>query len=391
MESTNLQNYNAWSLALKIHELSEVGSAEFKSSELIENILEKNGFKVERGYKGIPTSFRAEMTAGNGKPTIAFLAEYDALLGIGHACGHNLIAAANVFAAIDAAQKIKNGKIVVIGTPDEEGTGDYSGSKILLADRGSFNDIDLVLGAHPGSEWNVASQALAVQDVEVTFKGRSSHEAANPEQGRSALDAAVLTYTAVNMLRQHVRRDANVVMHGVIREGGGASNVTPDRSVLVFGIRSSDLNYHSVLMNRFENIVKGCCIATETEYTMKRIGPLFSTVKVNRTLSDLLRDIIVSKGIDVPAVEESLKRLPGGSTDFANVTQVVPALEIHFQIAPSGTPWHSRQSLEAARSSEAKKPLANVIEVLSEAAQRYMNEPDLRKKIRNEFDEHPVS
>jgi Metal-dependent amidase/aminoacylase/carboxypeptidase len=164
----------------------------------------------------------------------------------------------------------------------------------------------------------------------------------------------------------------------------------PERSVLVFGIRSSDLNYHAVLMSRFETIVKGCCIATETEYIMKRIGPLFSTVKVNRTLSNFLREIIVRKGVDVPAVEETLKRLPGGSTDFANVTQVVPALELHFQIAPSGTPWHSKQSLEAARSPEAKKPLATVIEVLSEAAQIYMKDPDLRKKIRNEFD-HPTS
>ncbi len=390
MATTDFQDYNAWSLALKIHELSEVGSSEFKSSELIENVLEENGFSVQRGYMGIPTSFRAEIKVGKGGITVAFLAEYDALLGIGHACGHNLIAAANVFAAIDASRKIKDGKIVVIGTPDEEGTGDYSGSKILLADKGAFRDIDLVLGAHPGSEWNVASQALAVQDVEVTFRGRSSHEAANPDQGRSALDAAILTYTAVNMMRQHVRRDANVVMHGVIREGGGASNVTPERSVLVFGIRSSDLNYHAVLMSRFETIVKGCCIATETEYIMKRIGPLFSTVKVNRTLSNFLREIIVRKGVDVPAVEETLKRLPGGSTDFANVTQVVPALELHFQIAPSGTPWHSKQSLEAARSPEAKKPLATVIEVLSEAAQIYMKDPDLRKKIRNEFD-HPTS
>ena len=390
MATTDFQDYNAWSLALKIHELSEVGSSEFKSSELIENVLEENGFSVQRGYMGIPTSFRAEIKVGKGGITVAFLAEYDALLGIGHACGHNLIAAANVFAAIDASRKIKDGKIVVIGTPDEEGTGDYSGSKILLADKGAFRDIDLVLGAHPGSEWNVASQALAVQDVEVTFRGRSSHEAANPDQGRSALDAAILTYTAVNMMRQHVRRDANVVMHGVIREGGGASNVTPERSVLVFGIRSSDLNYHAVLMSRFETIVKGCCIATETEYIMKGIGPLFSTVKVNRTLSNFLREIIVRKGVDVPAVEETLKRLPGGSTDFANVTQVVPALELHFQIAPSGTPWHSKQSLEAARSPEAKKPLATVIEVLSEAAQIYMKDPDLRKKIRNEFD-HPTS
>lgn len=389
MEKTDFEDYDPWKLAIKIHEFSEVGSSEFRSSELIENILENNGFKVERGYMKIPTSFRAEKIIGKGGSTVAFLAEYDALLGIGHACGHNLIAAANVFAAIDTSKKIRNGKIVVIGTPDEEGTGEYSGSKILLAEKGAFKGIDLVLGAHPGSEWSVYSQALAVQDVEITFRGRSSHEAANPDQGRSALDAAILTYTAVNMLRQHVRRDANVVMHGVIREGGGASNVTPDRAVLVFGIRTSDLDYHALLMKRFENIVKGCCIATETEYTMKRIGPLFSTIKPNKTLSNFLRELIVSRGIEVPTVEDAVKRLPGGSTDFANVTQVVPALEIHFQIAPHGTPWHSRESLEAAKSPEAKKPLATIIEVLSEAAQKYMSDPDLGKKISYEFN-HPT-
>ena len=260
------EKLTAWDVARQIFELSEIGSQEIKSSKLLEDVLEANGFHVQRGYMDIPTSFRAEMVKGKGEFSIAFLAEYDALPGIGHACGHNLIAAANVFAAIEASKKITNGKIIVLGTPDEEGSGKYSGSKILLANKGAFNGIDLVLGAHPGDRWDVGDIALAVQDLEVVFKGVAAHEAASPEKGKSALDGAILTYTAVNMLRQHVKRDKNVVIHGIIKEGGQASNVTPERASLVYGIRSSDVEYEKELINKFKNIVYGCSIATETTY-----------------------------------------------------------------------------------------------------------------------------
>jgi amidohydrolase len=377
--------YDQWSLALKIHDLSEVGSQEFESSKLLKSILKSNGFKIEENYVGIPTAFRAEKTVGSGKPTVAFLAEYDALSGIGHACGHNLIAASAVFSAIRAAEIISNGRIVLIGTPDEEGTGEFSGSKILMANKGVFKDIDLVLGSHPADEWNVGRQSLAVQDFEVTFRGVASHEAANPELGRSALNGAILTYTAVNMLRQHVKRDANVVMHGIIKEGGTASNVTPERAVLVMGIRSSDLQYHSGLVKRFKDIVDGCAKATGTTYDLKNIGPLFSTTKINPTLSNHIRDTLTKKGIEVMPLEKSFSLQPGGSTDFANVSQVAPALEVSFQIAKEGTPWHSRQSLEAARSDWAKKSLNTVIETLSETAKKFTEDEDFRKAIKVDF------
>lgn len=377
--------YDQWSLALKIFELSEVGSREFESSKLLKEVLRSNDFRVEDNYMAIPTAFRAEKIIGNGKNTIAFLAEYDALAGIGHACGHNLIAASAVFSAIRASRKISNGKIVVIGTPDEEGSGEFSGSKILMANQGAFNDVDLVLGSHPGDQWSVGRQSLAVQDFEVTFKGVASHEAANPELGRSALDGAILTYTAINMMRQHVRRDANVVMHGIIKDGGTASNVTPERSVLVFGIRSSDLEYHSELVKRFEDIVGGCSKATGTSYEIKNVGPLFSTTKINRSLSKFVRDRIIDKGINCLPLEVSFGYQPNGSTDFANVSQVVPALEVGFQIAETGTPWHSRKSLEAAKSSWAKESLEIIVEILSDTAIEFIENKELRKKISSDF------
>ncbi len=379
------QQFDPWTVALKIHELAEVGSSEFKSAELLKQVLKSGGFSVVDGYQGIPTSFWAEKTVGKGGPTIAFLAEYDALLGIGHACGHNLIASAAVFSAIEASKKIRDGRIVVIGTPDEEGTGQYSGSKIIIANKGGFKGIDLVLGSHPSSEWSVGKNSLAVQDVEVVFHGTAAHASASPEKGKSALDAAILTFTAVDMMRKHLKRDANPVIHGVLREGGQASNVTPDRAVLVYGIRSSDLGYHAELLEKFRKIVEGCSMATGTTYDLKLIGPLFTTGRVNRPLANNIRQRLVDRGVDMPTVEESERTLAKGSTDFANVSQVAPAQELSFQIAPKGTPWHSKLSLEAAVSGEAKKMLEVVIEVLSDTAEEFASNESLRKSIAEDF------
>ena len=381
----DFQGATQWDVALKIHELNEAGSQEFKSAEYLINVLKSRGFQVKEHYNGIPTAFRAEKAIGRGGPTVAFLAEYDALPGIGHACGHNLIAASALFSAIRSTEKIQNGKIVVIGTPDEEGSGEFSGSKILMANSGVFEDVDLVLGSHPGDSWDVGRQSLAVRDYEVTFTGLASHEAADPDKGRSALDAAILTYTGVNMMRQHVRRDLNVVIHGIIKEGGTASNVTPERAVLVYGIRSSSVKYHGELVKRFEKIVEGCANATETRHKIKEIGPLFATTKINSTLSNYIRDRLNEKGAQCPPLEETFSKQPGGSTDFANVSQVKPALEVDFQIADEGTPWHSHVSLEAAKSPRARKALDLVIEVLSDTARKYTEDADFREKIKQDF------
>ncbi len=384
-DPVSLEKIKPWDVALKIHELSETGSNEHQSAKFLSDILRAHGFRITENYGQIPTAFRAEKKVGSGKPTIAFLAEYDALPGIGHACGHNLIAASAVFSAIEAARIIDDGKIVVIGTPDEEGSGKYSGSKILMVNRGLFDDLDLVLGSHPSDSWDVGRQSLAVQDFEITFKGRASHEAGNPNRGRSALDAALLTYTAVNMMRQHVRRDANVVIHGIIKEGGTASNVTPEKAVLVYGIRSSDIEYHAELVTRFKKIIEGCTIATETTYELKEIGPLFATTKMAPTLSGFIRNLLLDRGIKCPPLEETFAEQPGGSTDFANVSQAKPALEVDFQIAPKGTPWHSRASLEAARSPRASDGLDSIIEVLSKTALEFTKNRKFRENIYGDF------
>ncbi|MGC8562791.1 MAG: M20 family metallopeptidase [Thermoplasmata archaeon] len=378
-------NADYWGTALRIHELAEIGSREFESSKLLMEILRDHGFEITDHFMNIPTAFKAEKIIGNGVPSIAFLAEYDALPGIGHACGHNLIASSAVYSAIRSAEKVSNGTITVFGTPDEEGSGEWAGSKIIMADKGAFKDIDLVLGSHPDDRWSVGEQSLADLDYEITFRGKAAHEAANPDNGRSALDAAILTYTAANMMRQHVRRDVNFVMHGIIKEGGTASNVTPEKAVLTYGIRTSDINYHKVVVDRFMKIVEGCASATETTYEVKKIGLMYSTTKINRTLSNNIREKLLARGIECPTLDETLSRIPDGSTDFANVTQVVPALEVQFKIAKEGTPWHSRESLEAAKSSMAKDALEIMIDVLSDTAEEFSSNPEFRKGVKKDF------
>ncbi len=382
-----LTGEEAWSVALKIHGLAEVGSKEYESSRLLVDMLRAEGFDVVSGYMDIPTAFRAEKRLGEG-PTVAFLAEYDALPGVGHACGHNIIAATAVYAAVKGAARLKAGRIVVIGTPDEEGSGEWSGSKILLAERGAFSDVDFVLMTHPGDNWSLGSPSLAVQDFEVTFNGVAAHEAASPEKGVSALDAAVLTYTAVNMLRQHVRRDANVVIHGVIREGGKASNVTPDRAVLVYGLRSSDVDYLKQLIMRFRLIVQGCALAMNAAYSIKNIGPMYSTTKFNYPLIEYAQSVLKELGVVPKDYKETTTSIPRGSTDFANVSQLLPALEITCKIAPEGTPWHSEASARAAASQEAREALETVSEALARVAIRLVNDADFAKKVREDFRSH---
>ena len=375
----------AWHIAKAIHELAEVGSREFRSQELLANAFRQAGFTVETGYCGVPTAFRAEKNLGPG-PRVCILAEYDALPGVGHACGHNLISGSAYLTAIKMSQRIKSGSIVVIGTPDEEGSGEWAGSKIIILERGGFKDIDFVLMTHPGTEWSVGSPSLAVQDFQVTFKGIAAHEAATPEKGVSALDAAILTYTAVNMMRQHVRRDANVVIHDIIKEGGMASNVTPECAVLVYGLRSSDSAYLNEIISKFKRVLEGCSLATGATYEAKPIGPMYLTTKFNFPLMKEAETFLAKSGVEVVPYSESTVRIPRGSTDFANVSQLLPSLEVSCKIAPKDTPWHSRLSAQAAISEDAMNALELVSECLASVGTRLITDPRFAEDVKKAFE-----
>ncbi|MCK4438466.1 M20 family metallopeptidase, partial [Candidatus Bathyarchaeota archaeon] len=262
-------------IARYLYENPELGSEEYKAFEKLTGVLEDHGFEVEKGIYGMPTAFKASFKGGAEGPRVAVLAEYDALPGVGHGCGHNLIAASAVGAGIAASKAVSGlaGEVLVVGTPAEEGHGPSAGSKVIMADHGFFDDVAGVIMLHPGSRWGVGGQALGIHQIEMVFKGQTSHAAASPEKGRNALNAATLTYVATHMLRQEARRDANLVIHGIIPEGGLASNIIPDRAVCQFGVRSSDKKYLEEMVEKVARCAEGAAHAmgVEVEITKRKL------------------------------------------------------------------------------------------------------------------------
>ncbi|MHB8562295.1 MAG: amidohydrolase, partial [Thermoplasmataceae archaeon] len=239
-------------LSNDIYNFSEPGSMEFRSSEEIIGKLKGNGFVVQENYLGLKTAFRAEF--GSGTPVMGLLMEYDALPN-GHSCGHNLIAAWAYGTALVLKDLMRGGKIVLFGTPSEEGIGPYAGSKIIMAGSGSFSGIDFMFGMHPDDRWCVGCKALADLQIEFTFRGKSSHMAASPSEGINALDALVTSYTAINNSRDWAAVDSHLVIGMIIKEGGKASNVIPDRAVLEVDMRSTSSRFLRTFRDRIVNIV----------------------------------------------------------------------------------------------------------------------------------------
>ncbi len=199
-----------------IHENPELGYQEFQSARAHVELLKKHGFSVEEGYMGMATAFRAEKSDGKPGPTVAFLAEYDALPDIGHGCGHNILGTTSTGAGIVLSKLLPEigGKVIVIGTPAEE----TSGAKVPMAQQGVFNDVDVAMMVHPADKHSRSGRSLALEAIQFTYKGRTAHAAASPEKGINALDACINTFNNINALREHIKPTARI--HGIIVEGG---------------------------------------------------------------------------------------------------------------------------------------------------------------------------
>jgi len=250
-------------LSLKIHSNPELGFKEVKAADWLTRYLEENGFSIERGICQLPTAFKASY--GKGEPFIAILAEYDALPDFGHACGHNIIATCAVGAGVASRSAIDRlgGRILVIGTPAEE----LYGGKIIMADRGAFNDLDVAMMVHPGTSDYATIETLACQTLDTEFFGKAAHAAAGPEQGINALEAMLLSFASINSLRQHIRSTARV--HGIITDGGEASNIVPAHSAGNFIVRAMDMDYLEELKEKVLNCFIGAATATGAQLKYK--------------------------------------------------------------------------------------------------------------------------
>jgi len=277
-------------LSLKIHSNPEPGFHEVKAAGWLTHYLKENGFSIEPGICELPTAFRGSY--GQGKPAIAILAEYDALPNLGHACGHNLIATCAVGAGIASKPAIDQfgGSILVIGTPAEE----LYGGKVIMADRGAFDNLDIAMMVHPGVHDTATTQSLACLALQVEFFGKAAHAAARPEAGINALEAMLQSFTAINSLRQHIKDKARI--HGIITDGGEAANIVPAHSAGTFLVRAEDDTYLDELKQRVINCFTGAATASGARLEYKWGDIYYAPLRNNLTLAQLFSQNMQSLG-----------------------------------------------------------------------------------------------
>ena len=361
-------------LCLKIHANPELGLHEKQAAEWLTKYLETNGFKVERGICEMPTAFRA--VYGKGKPAIAFLAEYDALPKVGHACGHNIIATSAVGAGVAAKLVADNfpGTIQVIGTPAEE----LIGGKIMMTEKGAFNGLDAAMLVHPGVLDIAISYALACVTLDVEFFGKSAHAAAEPEVGRNALEAMILSFNAIDALRQHIKPSSRV--HGIITDGGVAANIVPEHSAGSFLVRAEENTYLNDLRKRVLDCFIGAAAATGTRLDY-RWSNHYAPMRNNMALAQIFRENMTAIGRTAsPKPDKSI-----GSTDMGNVSQVVPAIHPFVAIAPENIPSHSSDFATAAASEAGIKGMLDAAKTMAMTAADLLANPELMKQVKVEF------
>lgn len=362
-------------LSLRIHASPELAFKEEQAAALLSDYLERDGFRVERGICSLATAFRA--SAGEGKPVIGLLAEYDALPGLGHGCGHNIIGTASTAAGIAVKTVLSEtgGTIAVIGTPAEE----VYGGKIIMAERGAFADLDCAMLAHPGAAEIASTSALALAELEVEYFGRAAHAAARPEDGVNALDALIIAYNAISALRQHIRSSARV--HGIITDGGKAPNIVPDHAAASFLVRAEEDGYLEELKERVLACFRAGAQATGARLEYRWAGLQYAAMQSNAPLAEAYRRNMESLGRTV--------RPAGGppvfSTDMGNVSAIVPAIHPLVAIAPPDVALHTAEFAVYAASEDGHRGLIDAAKSLAMTAVDFLVDSDLRRQVQQAF------
>ena len=363
-------------LSLKIHVNPELGFKEEKASAWLTDYLARNGFQVENGIGGLTTAFKA--VYGISKPVIAMLGEYDALPEIGHACGHNIIAASAVGAGVASKCVVDNcgGTVVVFGTPAEE----LFGGKVFMLREGVFDGVDAAMIIHPGVRNAATTEALACIGLEIEFFGKAVHAAAYPEQGVNALEAMILAFNAVNSLRQHIRDRARI--HGIITHGGEVANVVPAYSAATFLVRATDNAYLDELKQKVINCFEGAALATGARLDYRWSEIIYAPMKNNLVLAQLFAQNLESLGRRVEPFEP---HFGFGSTDMGNVSQVIPAIHPSVAIVSPDVLLHSTDFAVAAASESGHKGLLDAAKALVMTVVDLLSEPQALSRVKDEF------
>ena len=317
----------------QIHAHPELNYQEHFAHDLLTDVLAGEGLAVTRKARGVDTAFLA--TAGSAGPTVAVMCEYDALPGIGHACGHNVIAAAGLGAGLAAAALAEElgGRVVVMGTPAEEG----GGGKVKLIDGGAFEGVDAALMVHPADADLTSMDVIAVQQCLVDYHGEAAHAAAFPQRGRNALDALVLGYMNVAALRQHISPGERI--HGIVNHGGDKPNIVPSYTQAEWMVRSPTLARLQVLKKRFTACLEGGAQAAGCTLEIEWLDPAYADMVDNDVIGSLYTANAGVLGREV--APPTLGGKVVGSTDMGNVSYVVPSIHPMIRVAPPGVPIHT--------------------------------------------------
>ncbi len=362
-------------ISRKLHAHPEVAFEERRAAALLTGFLIKKGFAVEKGICDLPTAFRG--TYGKGTPVIAFLAEYDALPKLGHACGHNLIAVASLAAALASRRAVDalGGRVAIFGTPGEE----LYGGKAIMAAAGAFDGLDVAMIAHPGGGSRVLMNTLACETLKVEFKGVAAHAAGAPELGVNALEALIQSFNAINSLRQHIRSSERI--SGIITDGGEAANIIPAYTAAEFIVRAEN----DALLDALEKRVIGCFTgaARATGAKLKYSwGERYAAMVSNVALAKLFHENMRSLGHPVDLGENKMLYF---STDVGNVSQLVPAIQPMVSIASSGAMIHTPRFAKAAATPEALLIMLGAAKAMAMTAVDLLADPVNLKNIRGEF------
>jgi amidohydrolase len=317
----------------QIHANPELCFEERFAHDLLTGVLEGEGLAVARSARGVATAFEA--AAGSAGARVAVVCEYDALPGIGHACGHNVIAAAGLGAGLAAAALADTlgGRVLVVGTPAEEG----GGGKVPLIDGGTFADVEAALMVHPADADLAAMDVVALHQLHVSYTGEAAHAAAAPHMGRNALDAAVLGYVNVAALRQHI--DPSERVHGIITDGGDRPNIVPHFARAEWIVRSSTVSRLEALEQRVLACLQAGTDAAGCEMQVEWIDPVYADMIDNAAIVERYQANALALGRTVRPPSRSARVV--GSTDMGNVSYAVPSIHPMIQVAPPGVPIHT--------------------------------------------------
>lgn len=360
------------SLSHAIHQDPELSFDEHRSAAHVARALEARGFAVETGVADLPTALRA--SSGSGPLRIAVCAEYDALPEIGHACGHNVIAAAAVGAALSIASVADQIGVTVelLGTPAEEG----GGGKIIMLDTGVFDGVHAAMMVHPAAYESSRMRTLAVAHLKAGYTGKQSHASMHPDEGINALDAVVVAQVAIGLLRQHLRPGDQV--HGIVSNGGEAANIVPGYAEATFMVRSPTLAGLEMLLPRIHGCLEAGAKATGASLSITPIGPNYSEMAADADLTETYVENARALGRRFPEIEDER---PGGSTDMANVSLVLPVIHPMLDIGSLPAVNHQPAFTAAAAAPAADKALIDGAIAMAWTAIDAATNPSLRARL----------